>query len=102
MKLKDCFKKGLLKRVPTNQEIIKKTIEMAINDLNESEKTHARGGYVWSFVQIYTSMLRERHLSLYDSRDHVTSEKVSERIDWCKEFYKRTLQLLENKENEHL
>lgn len=39
---------------------------------------------------------RERHLTLYDSRDHVTGEKVKERIDWCREFYEKTKELLEN------
>lgn len=140
MKLKDCYEKGLLKRVPKNQDIVKKTIEMGNSDLSESESSFKSSSYVWASVQAYTSMLnlaravlfsdgikekshyctveylryhyyehygdlvdkldtlrRERHLSLYDSRDHVTAEKVSERIGWCKEFLRKTLELLENK-----
>ena len=140
MRLKDCYKKGLLKRVAKNPDIVEKTLEMAKNDLSESEKTHTNGSYVWAAIQAYTSMLnltravlfsdgikeknhyctieylryhyydhygdlvdkldimrRERHLSLYDSRDHVTFEKVSERIGWCKEFLKKTMELLEQK-----
>jgi uncharacterized protein (UPF0332 family) len=38
---------------------------------------------------------RERHLTLYDSREHVTAEKVKERIDWCKEFHEKTKGLIE-------
>ncbi len=37
---------------------------------------------------------RERHLTLYDSREHVSSEMVNERIDWCKEFLEKTKELL--------
>jgi len=138
MRLKDCYEKGMLKHIPKNREIIEKTIEMAKSDLEESERTHSNGSYVWSSVQVYTSMLnfaravlfsdgikekrhyctveylryhywdhygdlvdkldilrRERHLSLYDSRDHITSEKVLERINWCKEFSKKTYVLLD-------
>ncbi len=141
MKLRDCYKKGLLKRVPKNNDIIKKTIEMAESDLSEAVSTYTSGSYVWASVQAYTSMLnlaravlfsdgikekshyctiefiryhyfdyygdlvdkldtlrRERHLSLYDSRDHITKEKVWERIGWCKEFLKKTQELLEKKE----
>jgi uncharacterized protein (UPF0332 family) len=38
---------------------------------------------------------RERHLTLYDSREHVTAEKVKERINWCREFHEKTKELLE-------
>ena len=140
MKLKDCYEKGLLKRMPRNWDIVEKTLEMAESDLLESESSFKSESYVWSSVQAYTSMLnlarailfsdgikekshyctveylryhyydhygdlinkldilrRERHLSLYDSRDHVTTEKVLERIGWCKEFLKMTQELLEKK-----
>jgi uncharacterized protein (UPF0332 family) len=38
---------------------------------------------------------RERHLTLYDSREHVTAKKVKERIGWCKDFLKKTTVLLD-------
>jgi uncharacterized protein (UPF0332 family) len=137
MRLKECFEKGLLRRVPKNPDIINKTIEMAENDSVEAQNTYSSGSYVWAAVQAYTSMLncarailffdgikekshfctveylranysgeygdlidkldilrRERHLSLYDSREHVTSEKVRERIEWCRQFLKKTKELL--------
>ena len=140
MRLKDCYEKGLLKRVPKNLDIVEKTIDLAQSDLSEAESSFASGSYVWSSVQAYTSMLnsarallfsegikershyctieflryhyynhfgdliykldtlrRERHLSLYDSRDHVTSEKVSKRIGWCKVFLEKTQELLNKK-----
>lgn len=140
MKLKDCYEKGLLKRIPMNWNIVEKTLDMAQSDLLESESSLRSGSYVWASVQAYTSMLnfaravlfsdgikekshyctveylryhyiehygdlinkldilrRERHLSLYDSRDHVTSKKVTERIGWCNEFLKKTKELLEKK-----
>ena len=37
---------------------------------------------------------RERHLTLYDSREHITADKVRDRINWCKEFLKKTRELL--------
>ena len=37
---------------------------------------------------------RERHLTLYDSREHITADKVRDRINWCKEFLKKTKELL--------
>ncbi len=37
---------------------------------------------------------RERHLTLYDSREHITADKVRDRIIWCKEFLKKTKELL--------
>ena len=137
MRLKDCFEKGFLKRIPKNVDIAEKTFDLAKSDLSEAESSFRSGSLVWSSVQAYTSMLnsarallffigvkekshyctveylrkyyyeyygdlidkldtlrRERHLSLYDSREHVTAEKVSERIGWCKEFLKKTEELL--------
>lgn len=140
MRLKDCFRKGLLRRVQKNREIAEKTIQMAENDLSEAESSYAKESYVWAMVQVYTSMLnfsrailfsdgirekshvctveylrvkhrkhygdliekldvlrRERHLTLYDSREHITARKVKERIGWCKEFQKKTRELLKVK-----
>ncbi len=137
MRLKDCFEKGLLRRVPKNPDIVRNTMEMAESDLVEAQTTYSSGSHVWAVVQAYTSMLncarailffngikekshfctveylranyyrdygdlidkldtlrRERHLSLYDSRDHVTSEKVQERIEWCKDFFEKTKEIL--------
>lgn len=37
---------------------------------------------------------RERHLTLYDSREHITAEKVKERIKWAKDFLEKTKELL--------
>ncbi len=37
---------------------------------------------------------RERHLTLYDSREHITADKVRDRINWCKEFLNKTRELL--------
>lgn len=133
MRLKDCFKKRLLLRMPKNRELVDKTFEMAISDLSEAEISYKQESYVWAMVQVYTSMLnlartvlfsegvrekshvctveylrenhgkhygdliekldilrRERHPTLYDSREHITAKKVEERIDWCKEFLEKT------------
>ena len=32
-------------------------------------------------------------MTLYDSREHVTAEKVKERIDWSREFHEKTKKL---------
>jgi uncharacterized protein (UPF0332 family) len=37
---------------------------------------------------------RERHLTLYDSREHINADKVRERVEWAKEFLKKTKELL--------
>ena len=37
---------------------------------------------------------KERHLTMYDSRDHLTLERVNERIQWAKMFQERTEDLL--------
>jgi len=138
MRLKDCFDKRLLLRMPKNKELVDKTFEMAVSDLSEAEASYSQESYVWATVQVYTSMLnlaravlfndgirekshictvlylrryrskhygdliekldilrRERHLTLYDSREHITAEKVSERIQWAKEFLKKTKELLD-------
>jgi uncharacterized protein (UPF0332 family) len=138
MRLKDCFDKRLLLRMPRNKELVGRTLEMAVSDLSEAEISYSQKSYVWAMVQLYTSMLnlaravlfndgirekshictvlylrryhsqhygdliekldilrRERHLTLYDSREHVTAEKVSDRIQWAKEFLEKTKVLLD-------
>ena len=37
---------------------------------------------------------RERHLTLYDSRDHISKERVNERMVWCMDFYQKTIELI--------
>lgn len=137
MRLRECFEKGLLKRISKNKELAQRTFELGVSDLAEAEASFAQKSHVWAMVQAYTAMLnfaravlfsdgirekshfctveylrgnhrehygdliekldvlrRERHLTLYDSREHVTAEKVEERINWCREFYEKTVELL--------
>jgi uncharacterized protein (UPF0332 family) len=138
MRLKECFDKRLLTRIPKNPDIIAKAVKMAEEDLVEAERSYTDGRYAWATVQAYTSILnmaravlfndgikershvctvqylrsrfskhfgelidkmdilrRERHTTLYDSRSHITEEKVKERIQWSREFMMKAKELME-------
>jgi uncharacterized protein (UPF0332 family) len=142
MKLDDCYKKGQLKKMAKNPELVENALQMARDDLAASEQTFSNDHYVWATIQAYTSILnmarailfsdgirershfcaveylrthyrehfgdliekmdilrRERHLSLYDSRDHITPGNVNERIQWAKMFLEKTDELLSPRDN---
>jgi uncharacterized protein (UPF0332 family) len=82
MRLKDYYEKGLLRRVPKNLEIVKKTLEMAENDLVEAKTTFSSGSYVWAAVQAYTSMLNCARAILF-------SDGIKEKSHFCTVKYLR-------------
>ena len=48
-------------------------------------------------VNKFDVLRRERHLTLYDSREHMTAEKAAERLEWGKQFKTKTDGLLKNR-----
>ena len=37
---------------------------------------------------------RERHMTMYDSRGHITAENVNKHLYWCRDFKEKTLKIL--------
>ena len=40
-------------------------------------------------------MRKERHLTLYDSRDHISERMAMERLEWARKFREKALPLLD-------
>ncbi len=82
MRLKECFKKRLLLRMPKNKELVDKTFEMAISDLSEADISYSQKSYVWAMVQVYTSMLNLARAVLF-------SDGIREKSHVCTVEYLR-------------
>jgi uncharacterized protein (UPF0332 family) len=136
----DCIRKGLLKKIKIDQNLVNQTVQMADDDLSEGEESIGKGKFVWGTVQLYTAMLnysralllidgirdmshyctieyikahysddlgisissfdrmrRERHISLYDSRERISEEMANERLEWAFEFRDEIMKIIEGK-----
>lgn len=138
MSLADCYRKGQLKRIDKDPEIVSRTLKMADQDIEVARRSFENEEYTWASVQVYTSMLnyarallfnngirekshycvveylrsnwtdelgdlidkldvmrRNRHLTMYDSRDHISTADVNKHLHWCEEFSIKIHQLLD-------
>lgn len=136
----DCIKKGQLKKIKKDRNLVIQTIRMADEDLAEGEESIQNGKYVWGTVQLYTAMLnysrallfmdgirershyctveylkthyhyllgisissldrmrRERHISLYDTRETISEEMANERLEWANEFRDEIMKIIDSK-----
>jgi len=85
MKLKECFKRGLLRKEQFPEEIGKQEVSNAIRHLKNAEKCLQEGMYDLSVVSIYTSMFHAARAILF--RDGIKERSHICVISYIKNHY---------------
>lgn len=65
MDINDCIEKGFLKKIKTDEGLIKKEIEESEYDLNKAQKAFEEKDFKWCIVKSYYSMFHAARAVLF-------------------------------------